>query len=788
MPVFFVLCMLVVISTLCKGHFQSCRVFPTDLFVEVGSSVWLVCSCDSVRNGKFFWTLNRKSVDEKLSKRINSTHSMLSLTNFIHSHATVECHNTETAQILGGTIVRTYSKPQNISCFLHYENPTDDGVPQLFTCTWEHQTHNSKTINYIVNIESVDVFSCISSVKSCTVNVFSHLSLSRNIAVTVKAETASWTSRSDSYEVNPFSILKMNQPVVTTSAFSDHLLVSWNNVLESFDFSCQVKYHKTFSPTVESSKIINCWSCFNATIEDVESCTFYNISVRCALTEPTWSDWSPEETVLTKVKQRHAELLSWRKVSELENYKRIVHVMWTLSQQGIPLKCMDTVKFDIQQIAYGENTAEGNSTACLSSPCDIEVDEHAHQIHVRAVQDENVIVQDSIYVPAVSESLPRVTDIQTSSDKGVILVSWTAPKEPVRSYMIDWTHNGNQYEWAESKNTNATLLDLQDRKQYNITVTPLLLDGRTGRSTQALQICSGFGAPGRITVSDVEPYDTSVFVSWDTKAEDVCSDAVVKYTVFYRNQSTKTLQNVTVDGEKLYVSLKDLTPATQYSVYVEGAAESGQTRSEESFFTTKRFDPRLLTRAIVCGIIILILLLSFGLFCVIMWKKVKEKPVPDPAVSSVAEWLLQNNQKGNYHFQQFFVPFESYCDKIHIQEFLSTLTPSGIRDPQMNQGQESLKTTISLMPDVLGERPVALTETQHLPFHEDSTSLLSSESCSVNPYRCQTTTDTLVPRKAIQCKHESNQQHERFSPKSVYVSLHLFEQTGLLESGKDNVD
>uniref|UniRef100_A0A3P9L634 Fibronectin type-III domain-containing protein n=1 Tax=Oryzias latipes TaxID=8090 RepID=A0A3P9L634_ORYLA len=760
MPVFFVLCMLVVISTLCKGHFQPCRVFPTDLFVEVGSSVWLVCSCDSVRNGKFLWTLNGKSVDEKLSKRINSTHSMLSLTNFIHSHATVECHNTETRQILGGTIVRTYSKPQNISCFLHYENPTDDGVPQLFTCTWEHQTHNSKTINYIVNIASADVFSCNSSVKSCTVNVFSHLSLSRNIAVTVKAETASWTSRSDSYEVNPFSILKMNQPVVTTSAFSDHLLVSWNNVLDSFDFSCQVKYHKTFSPTVESSKIINCWSCLNATIEDVESCTFYNISVRCALTEPTWSDWSPEETVLTKVKQRHAELLSWRKVSELENYKRIVHVMWTLSQQGIPLKCVDTVKFNIYQTTYGENTAEGNSTACLSSTCDIEVDEHAHQIHLRAVQNESVIAQDSIYVPAVSESLPRVTDIQTSSDKGVILVSWTAPKEPVHSYMIDWTHNGNQYEWAESKNTNATLLDLQDRKQYNITVTPLLLDGRTGRSTQALQICSGFGAPGRITVSDVEPYDTSAFVSWDTKPEDVCSDAVVKYTVFYRNQSTKTLQNVTVDGEKLYVSLKDLTPATQYSVYVEGAAESGQTRSEESFFTTKRFDPRLLTRAIVCGIIILILLLSFGLFCVIMWKKVKEKPVPDPAVSSVAEWLLQSNQKGNYHFQQFFVPFESYCDKIHIQEFLN----------------------------VLGEKPVALTETQHLPFHEDSTSLLSSESCSVNPYRCQTTTDTLVPRKAIQCKHESNQQHERFSPKSVYVSLHLFEQTGLLESGKDNFD
>lgn len=171
-------------------------------------------------------------------------------------------------------------------------------------------------------------------------------------------------------------------------------------------------------------------------------------------------------------------------------------------------------------------------------------------------------------------------------------------------------------------------------------------------------------------------------------------------------------------------------------------------------------------------------------------KEVKEAQFNFPPLNPPITWQINVLVpfQGNYHFQQFFVPFESYCDKIHIQEFLSTLTPSGNRDPQMNQGQESLKTSISLMPDVLGEKPVALTETQHLPFHEDSTSLLSSESCSVNPYRCQTTTDTLVPRKAIQCKHESNQQHERFSPKSVYVSLHLFEQTGLLESGKDNFE
>lgn len=52
--------------------------------------------------------------------------------------------------------------------------------------------------------------------------------------------------------------------------------------------------------------------------------------------------------------------------------------------------------------------------------------------------------------------LPEVTDIQTSTLEGVILVRWKAPV-PVGGYMIDYTHDGNHYYWKESKYTNATL-------------------------------------------------------------------------------------------------------------------------------------------------------------------------------------------------------------------------------------------------------------------------------------------------------------------------------------------
>lgn len=64
--------------------------------------------------------------------------------------------------------------------------------------------------------------------------------------------------------------------------------------------------------------------------------------------------------------------------------------------------------------------------------------------------------------------LPQVTEINTTTTKGVILVSWKAPVQPVRGYMIDWTHDGNQYYWKESKYNNATLSGrLDNNKMVN---------------------------------------------------------------------------------------------------------------------------------------------------------------------------------------------------------------------------------------------------------------------------------------------------------------------------------
>lgn len=68
--------------------------------------------------------------------------------------------------------------------------------------------------------------------------------------------------------------------------------------------------------------------------------------------------------------------------------------------------------------------------------------------------------------------LPQVTNLCALTHKGTILVSWNATALPVSGYMIDYTHNGNQYYWMETQYTNVTLFG----KPVNV---KFLMDGES---------------------------------------------------------------------------------------------------------------------------------------------------------------------------------------------------------------------------------------------------------------------------------------------------------------------
>ncbi|XP_056261264.1 interleukin-6 receptor subunit beta-like [Seriola aureovittata] len=770
---------LFLISTTCKGQqANTCNVAPKDQYIEVGSDTEIVCETSCIR-GNIYWTLNNIRINESWSNTINSSHTELSLKNFTHHSATLQCHSADTRQVLGGTTIRTYTKPSKISCMWHYDNQEDAVVPQLFTCNWEHQNNSSLKISYSVLVSSSQVNQseiCNSHVTTCTsrdIDTSDKIHFMGNLIVTVRARTAAWEADSDPYEFDPYSILKLIRPQLKVTVLSDHLLVKWNSPIPQRENHCQVKFAKAVSdgtPEKVVNKTLN--SMYKVElIEKMESCCTYKVSVRCALVKAPWSDWSQEKTVLTKLNESDIQLQLWRKVAKQKNGVRKVHAMW----REIPPTCQDTFTYAIKQIAYKEHTTgvSYTDTLCSSSPCVVDVNQEAHRIILTVFRNETLLAKDSVYVPAVGQSLPQVTEVQTSTMEGVILVSWKPPVQPVRCYMIDWTHSGNQYNWKESKYTNTSLIDLLDKKPYNITVTPLF-DNKTGYGTEALQVCSTVGDPGNITIVNVQAYDKSANVRWDTKSQEVCSDAVINYTIFYSAQKGPTL-NVTVDGTKHDIFLKDLNPGTQYSVYIIATALTGTTKSSERLFETKRFDPRLLTVLSVSGSIVIVLVLSLGLCCAIQWKKFREKPVPDPGLSSLALWPSADHQKGIC--QAFTNPSESNYDRVYIEELQRTSNPPlaiGC-NPAIEQIEEYTDPATVLAPDIQNEKPAELVQTQHLGSSEESTALISSENGTFNPYRSQGSVETVPAKMSKQYKCLPAKQ-EKTAPVTVYVTLNMFEQ------------
>lgn len=88
---------------------RKCNVVPKDLYVEVGSSPEITCHSWCVR-GKIYWTLNNRRLDQRLSKTINASHTVLSLEGITEPVATLQCHSSDIQQVLGGTTITTYSK------------------------------------------------------------------------------------------------------------------------------------------------------------------------------------------------------------------------------------------------------------------------------------------------------------------------------------------------------------------------------------------------------------------------------------------------------------------------------------------------------------------------------------------------------------------------------------------------------------------------------------------------------------------------------------------------------
>ncbi|XP_061742862.1 interleukin-31 receptor subunit alpha-like isoform X2 [Nerophis ophidion] len=772
--------LLIVISSTSEVQSQNmCDVVPKDLYIQVGSNIKIFCDKMCV-HGKVFWTLDNKVLPKSWSTPINSSRIAVSLNNFIQPKAALQCHSVDTKELLGGTTIKTYAKPTNVSCILHYKNDSWGGVPQLFTCSWKHQAHVSKEINYTVLVSSQLHRSqfeiCSSDKKTCTtqdVHLSGNITLVGNYSVTVRAKTIHWEVYSHPYQFQPYQILQINPPKLNLTALSGHILAEWTTSATSKKHHCQIKYNKVGNKEALEvlNKTLEARAKGRLSFDKVESCTHYKVSVRCALDKAPWSEWSREETLLTQLHWSDVKLHLWRKVTEPDqDGERKVYAVWT----EIPSTCQGTFIYSLYLTSTKDqgNYIRHGRTLCGKSTCKIEVTKDAHWLKLKVLHNETLLAEDCVYVPAVGESLPQVANLQTWSLRGEINISWDAPAQSVSGYMIDWTHDGQQYYWKESSSTITSLSGLLNKEPYNITVTPLF-GNKTGLSTQALQICSTVAGPGNVSNINVKASQKSALVSWTMKPQELCSDVAIHYIIFYGTEKGPQL-NVTVDGTEQSIYLKELTPDTQYSTYVRAVALTGSSHSNVRHFNTKKFDLMIAIPLMVSAGVIIVLLLFVGPCAALRCKRILKKQVPNPGLSSVALWPSESHQKGMLLFRPFSYPSESLCEPVYMEESQPFTTPDTQLDPTAVPKEQYIDPAVITQSN---KRPHDPEDTSNESPSTESAVLLSEGGSPLSPYRSQSSVESPSQSDDKECKCLPPISHQDSStPLSVYVTVELFEQ------------
>ncbi|XP_024237564.2 interleukin-31 receptor subunit alpha isoform X1 [Oncorhynchus tshawytscha] len=806
--------LLPVISEGQYGH--RCEVIPKDPYIEFGSNIKIKFkkTCNktiSDSHGKIYWTINNKSIDESLYET-NTTFAAVTIYNLSLPKAIVQCHSHLTQQVLGGTIIQTYWKPRNISCVTYISQ-------QDFTCRWEHKIKPTSKITYTVYRKwenSQDAWEsdhCSSGSMSCTFNKSLPM-LSKLNYITVRAESTVWETISDTLELDPWDTMKIDPPKnVRVVPLPAHLRVEWERP-GGTDFldqviHCQVKYAKHVMDTSMNTVAKTA----SVTSVEVESCTNHTVSVRCALDKAPWSEWSRQVTVLSSLNVSTVQLDLWRKMDAPDNTgTRTVHLMW----KSISPACKAIDGYRLTYMADEKHMPDRHLDTVVDK-ASITVDQRAYRVTLAAYRGDTTFSEQSIYVPAVGQSLPQVRGAQASAHDGDIQVSWVVPPlYLVHGYIIDWTTDGDTYTWLQSQDTHITLTGLQPFKLYNITVTPLY-DDQTGLE-KVIQICSVQRAPGNISSVDVHVQDKSAQVNWTAVPQSQCSGDVVNYTVFYKTETQPEL-NVTVNSRKQGVTLEPLQPDTRYSVHVMARAVTGATNSSVIHFTTSRYGRTFIIMSCVFGGFGVIIVLVTGLFCVIQWKRFKGKIVPNPGLSSLEFWSSQDCHK----IQPFNNPseLETFCEMIYpcevntITDDIMGSTSTEDRDIQ-DMGKETVcdqterwssgfgsrtfcdsqpreeSSNLGLAPTLL---PLLAQQDGEINLLESTTSedsssepsdLQASESCPVNPYRLQTpgecpvrlglgggeaTSGTTEESRSLL----NTQQHSSIAPLTAYVTLDMFE-------------
>ncbi|KAJ7334971.1 hypothetical protein JRQ81_012912 [Phrynocephalus forsythii] len=690
-----VVCTLLSIYSFGDGLIEMCGIIRPEapVVLPIGSNFTALCilndhcySLGKIHANQIIWRTKNVLVPKEQYHVINQTVSSVTFSDITMIPSPLTCNimvagNIE-QNIYGVEIQLGFppEKPKNLSCIVIQTQP------ELFIlrCTWDPGRETFLNTNYSLKSRWPDKMlpECIpqKTKNACDVPIFVFFV---TMKIWVEAKNELGEVESDHIEFDPLQYVKPlppNKLSVNSGEFPTVLKLSWTNRFNIV--STVLKYiirYKTVNSTswseVPREETDSQRTSF--AIQELRPFTKYVFQLCCAINyahprsngyEGYWSDWSEEVVGFTAEDMPTKGPAVWRKISTPSPGNWTLELTWkelypseangVILGYEVSISGKPPVSFPMK--VYSQL----NVTKLI-----LNVQNGTYEVRITAYNKVGKSPTSVLLISPTNSKAP-VKDIVAFPKDGKLWVNWTAPKEFVNKYIIEWyevcEHSDCSTEWQQEPGTKHSAFlkgDIKPFKCYNITVIPLYVNGQgEGRSTQAyLQQDVPSNGPS-VQTKKVGKFEA--LLEWKPLSVDEQNGFIKYYNITYKT-ATGNETVVIVNASQTEYPLSSLSSDTLYMVQMAAYTEIGGRSGPQFTFTTKKFGEGEIEAIVVpvCLAFLIVTLLGV-LFCFSKRDIIKKHiwpNVPDPSKSVIAQWSPQTPSK-HFNSKEQIYPEGSFTD------------------------------------------------------------------------------------------------------------------------------
>ncbi|XP_054571341.1 interleukin-6 receptor subunit beta [Eptesicus fuscus] len=666
--------LLLLLTAACLGGLlDPCgHIDPESPVVRLGSNFTAVCVLQEkcmdyfhVNADYIFWKTNHVTVPRAQYAVINRTASSVTFTDVALLNTQLTCNIRTFGQIDQNVYgVRVVSglppeKPTNLSCIVN------EG--KRMTCQWDPGRDTYLETNFTLKSEWAtekfpDCRTKRGSPTACTVEYPPVYFV--NMEVWVEARNALGEATSEHINFDPVDKVKpippRNVSVSHSEELSSILKLTWVNsgINKFIGLKYDIQYRARGTAAWSQIPLEDTASTrYSFTVQDLRPFTEYVFRLRCMKEDGQgfWSDWS-EEAWGTTYEDRPSKAPSfWYKVEPSPAHgSRSVQLMWkTLPPFEANGKILDyevtltrwkshSQNYTVRDMKLTVNLTSDRYTATLTAR------------NLVGTSDAAVLTIPACDFPATRP----VRDLRAFPKDNRLWVEWSAPREPVSKYVLEWCVLSDKApcvpDWQqEDGGVHRTHLTgrLAESTCYLITVIPVYSDGPGAAEAVRAYLKQAPPSKGP-TVRTKKVGKNEAVLEWDRLPVDVQNGFIRNYTIFYRTGAGNETA-VNVDSSHTEYTLSSLTSDTLYMVRMAAYTDEGGKDGPEFTFTTPKFAQGEIEAIVVPVCLAFLLLTLLGVLLCFNKRDLIKKHiwpnVPDPSKSHIAQWSPHTPPRHNFN-------------------------------------------------------------------------------------------------------------------------------------------